>query len=43
MLSRKESNMADGYLNFDTKINTSGFVSGLKTISVGMAAAVGAA
>lgn len=35
--------MADGYLNFDTKINTSGFVSGLKTISVGMAAAVGAA
>lgn len=35
--------MADGYLNFNTKINTSGFVSGLKTISVGMAAAVGAA
>lgn len=35
--------MADGYLNFDTKINTSGFTSGLKTVSAGMAAAVGAA
>lgn len=35
--------MADGYLNFDTKIITSGFTAGLKAISAGMAVAVGAA